>query len=325
MKKCPKCKAEIEENSRFCLYCMTSFEEKQIIETKKKNLRWLYIIVAVLALVLIVVGILLFAQNDSPNNEGNDTSTNSSISSDLDASNDNTTSSEQQNSESQGNETSTPTSSNQTQASSKNEGGATNSTSGNTTTNNSTTSSTSQNNNTSTPSTSTSTGNTTSGTTGDTPPSTQPKYAYVTATFENAYPTGYSAMYAPENAIVITKVNYTEESGNYVIPDTIDGKKVAAIMPSAFSDSSISSSVKSVTLPSTVRTIWSDAFKNCYNLTDLYLKSAVIGIYEDAFPLTSMRNGELTIHCKKDCRNFDFYYYRNIANKYDAKYQEWNG
>ena len=132
-------------------------------------------------------------------------------------------------------------------------------------------------------------------------------------------------MYAPENAIVITKVNYKEESGNYVIPDTIDGKKVAAIMPSAFSDSSISSTVKSVTLPSTVRTIWSNAFKDCFNLTDLYIKSAVIGIYEDAFPDSSKRTAKLTLHCKRDCRDFDFYYYRNIAERYDAEYEEWNG
>lgn len=342
MKKCPKCKAEIQEEARFCLYCMTSFEEKQTIETpKENNKRWLIIIAAVLVLVLIVVGILLFAQKDTPNNEGNDTSTNSSISSDLDTP-DNTTSSEQQNSDSQGNETSTPTSSNQTQASSKNEG-STNNNSGNTTANNTSTNSSSQNsttNNTSTNSTtsgtktetdssnmdsSSSTNSTTSDATSSTPDATQPKYSYIEATIENAYPTGYSAMYAPENAIVITKVNYKEESGTYVIPDTIDGKKVAAIMPSAFSDSSISATVKSVTLPATVRTIWNDAFKDCFNLTDLYIKSAVIGIYEDAFPDLAKRNNKLTIHCKSDCRDFDFYYYRNIANKYDAEYEEWNG
>ena len=381
MKKCPKCKAEIGEEARFCLYCMTSFEEKQTIETpKENNKRWLIIIAAVLVLVFTITCILLFAQKDDSINGENDTSLTSSISSDLDASDDNdTTSSEQQNSETQGNEASTPTSNNQTQAPSKNEGSTTNNTSGNTTTNNSTTSNNSQNSNTnnttannsttssnsqnnntnnttnntsnststnstssgnktdndssnsgttasnSTPSTSTATDNTTSSDTSSTPTVTQPQYTYIEATIQNAYPTGYSAMYAPENAIVITKVNYKEENGNYVIPDTIDGKKVAAIMPSAFSDSSISSSVKSVTLPSTVRTIWSDAFKNCYNLTDLYLKSAVIGIYEDAFPLTLMRNGKLTIHCKRDCRDFDFYYYRNIADRYDADYKEWNG
>ena len=351
MKKCPKCKADIQEEARFCLYCMTSFEEKQTIENKEENnKRWLIIIAAVLVLVLIVACIFLFTQKDSQANGENDTSSISSISSDLDASDDNNkTSSEQQNSESQGNETSTPTSSNQTPASSKNESNTSNNNSGNTTTNNVTTNSNSQNSNTNnttnsssnstsnsstsgttpsnpTPNTSTSTDNTTSsGTSSSSPTVTQPQYTYIEATIQNAYPTVYSAMYAPENAIVITKVNYREENGKYVIPDTIDGKKVAAIMPSAFSDSSISSSVKSVTLPATVRTIWEDAFKNCFNLTDLYIKSSVIGIYENAFPASVSRNGKITFHCKSDCRDFNFYYYRNIAERYDATYEEWNG
>lgn len=338
MKKCPKCKAEIQEEARFCLYCMTSFEEKQTIETpKENNKRWLIIVAAVLAVVLVVISIVLFASKGNVSNDSNNNSNISSFSSDSNTSTDNndTDSSEQQ--EVSG-ESSSPSSSIQTPNSSNN---TINNTSGNTTTNNISTNSSSQSNNStgntnsngssgtatnnSTPSTSTSTNSSTSDATNSTPTNTQPKYTYIEATIQNAYPTGYSAMYAPENAIVITKVNYKEESGNYTIPDTIDGKKVAAIMPSAFSDSSISSSVKSVTLPATVRTIWSDAFKNCYNLTDLYLKSAVIGIYEDAFPLTSMRNEKLTIHCKRDCIDFDYYYYRNIANKYDAKYEEWNG
>ena len=338
MKKCPKCKAEIQEEARFCLYCMTSFEEKQTIETpKENNKRWLIIVAAVLAVVLVVISIVLFASKGNVSNDSNNNSNISSFSSDSNTSTDNndTDSSEQQ--EVSG-ESSSPSSSIQTPNSSNN---TINNTSGNTTTNNISTNSSSQSNsstgntnsngssgtatNNSTPSTSTSTNSSTSDATNSTPTNTQPKYTYIEATIQNAYPTGYSAMYAPENAIVITKVNYKEESGNYTIPDTIDGKKVAAIMPSAFSDSSISSSVKSVTLPATVRTIWSDAFKNCYNLTDLYLKSAVIGIYEDAFPLTSMRNEKLTIHCKRDCIDFDYYYYRNIANKYDAKYEEWNG
>ena len=330
MKKCPKCKADIQEEARFCLFCMTSFEEKQTIETpKENNKRWLIIIAAVLVLVLIVISIVLFASKGNIHNDLNNNSNSSSFSSDSNISTDNndTTSREQQGDEGVGGESSSPSSSSQTPNPSNNK------TSGNTTTNNISTNSSSQSNsstgntnsngssgtatNNSTPSTSTSTNST--------PTNTQPKYTYIEATFQNAYPTGYGTMYAPENAIVIVKVNYKEESGNYIIPDTIDGKKVAAIMPSAFSDSSISSSVKSVTLPATVRTIWNDAFKNCYNLTDLYLKSAVIGIYEDAFPLTSMRNEKLTIHCKRDCRDFNFYYYRNIAERYDATYEEWNG
>lgn len=338
MKKCPKCKAEIQEEARFCLYCMTSFEEKQTIENPKvNNKRWLYIIAAVLVLVLIVDCVFLLVKKNNSTTGENDTLLTSSISSNLDNSNDNSTiPSEPKVTESQGNETSAPTSSNQIQTSSKDENSNTaGSTSDDTTTSsesqssstNSTTDGSPSNPSTSTPpgTSSSESDSSNSNTSSSTPAITQPKYIYVTATFENAYPTGYSAMYAPENAIVITKVNYKEESGNYVIPDTIDGKKVAAIMPSAFSDSSISISVKSVTLPATVRTIWGDAFKNCLNLTDLYIKSTVIGIYENAFPASVNRNGKITFHCKRDCRDFDFYYYRNIANKYDAEYEEWNG
>ncbi len=340
MKKCPKCKAEIQENARFCLYCMTSFEEKQTMETpKENNKRWLIIIAAVLVVMLIIISIVLFAPKGNGSNDSNNNSNSSSIRSDFNPSADNngTTSNEQQVDEGASGEEPSPSSSSQTQNPTKNENVTINNTSDNTTTNHTSTNSSSQNSSatnkpsdntatsTSTPSTSTSANSTTNDVTSGTPTNTQPKYTYVTATIENAYPTGYSAMYALDNAIVITKANYTEESGNYVIPDTIDGKKVVAIMPSAFSDSSISSTVKSVTLPATVRIIWSDAFKDCFNLTDLYIKSAVIGIYEDALPDPSKRNGKLTIHCKKDCRDFDFYNYRNIVNRYDAEYEEWNG
>jgi len=54
MKKCPKCKAEIQENARFCLYCMTSFDEKQAVDADKNtDKRWLIIAAALLALLLI--------------------------------------------------------------------------------------------------------------------------------------------------------------------------------------------------------------------------------------------------------------------------------
>lgn len=313
MKKCPKCKADIQDEARFCLYCMTSFEEKQTITTpKEKNKRWLYIIAAVLVLAVIAISVFLLIKKNDSSKGKNGNSNNSSVSGNLEASNDDSTSSDgQENNESQGNE--------QTDNPSNDNDNDDDDTIGN------------PNDNIITDDTppDDSSGddndNDSDDDIGDTPTNTQPKYTYIEATFENAYPTGYSTIYAPENAIVITKVNHKEESGNYVIPDTIDGKKVAAVMPLAFSDASISSTVKSVTLPSTVRTIWGDAFKDCFNLTDLYIKSAVIGIYEDAFPASSNRNGRLTIHCKRDCRDFDFYYYRNIASRYDANYIEWNG
>lgn len=351
MKKCPKCHAEIQENARFCLYCMTSFEEKTPIEAEKENTkRWLYIIAAVLVFVLVGLGIFALSGKDNLSNSPGDTytETETALTSDSDMEEGNFESEEQsgesteneENALSSGNNQVTldnqgGASSNKTNGSSSNTNNNTNTgtnttsskatnskaTSSATATSSKTTSSTAATSSKATSSTNSinSTGSTTSQVT------TQPKYTYITATISNAYPPDANASYEPQNAIVITKVNYKESSGNYVIPETIDGKKVAAIMPSAFSDSSISSSVKSVTLPSTVRTIWSNAFKNCYNLTDIYIKSTAIGIYTDAFPSASKRNGTLTIHCKRDCRNFNYYYYRNIAGDYDAEYAEWNG
>ena len=351
MKKCPKCHAEIQENARFCLYCMTSFEEKTPIEAEKENTkRWLYIIAAVLVFVLVGLSIFALTRKDNPSYTPSDTYTGTETASttDSDVSEEYSIPEElsgewtenEQNTLSSGDNqvelnNQGGVSSNKTNVSSSNTNNNTNTgtnttsskatnskaTSSATATSSKATSSTTATSSKATSSTNSvnSTGSTTSQVT------TQPKYTYITATISNAYPPEANASYEPQNAIVITKVNYKESSGNYVIPETIDGKKVAAIMPSAFSDSSISSSVKSVTLPSTVRTIWSNAFKNCYNLTDIYIKSTAIGIYTDAFPSASKRNGTLTIHCKRDCRNFNYYYYRNIAGDYDAEYAEWNG
>ena len=321
MKKCPFCKAEIEEKARFCFYCMTPLEEKQEIETPKdKNRRWpYYILAAVLALVIMGLCVWAIKGNENPQNESSDTNTKFQIGSVQDASEVSTPSSQTSNDKQTSTEVADSSAKITTQNNTQNNTDNSNRNSGNNAESADKGSSVSNQTSSTTP-----VNSTTEGTASDNSTTNQPSYTYIKATLENTYPT---ECIPPsnniENAIVITKVIGNQASGNYVIPDTIDGKRVVAIMPSAFSD--VSASVKSVTLPSTVRTVWNDAFKNCYNLKDIYIKSAVIGIYTDAFPEISKRTDTLTINCTRNCRDFDYYYYRNIADKYGALYKEWNG
>ena len=55
MKTCPNCKANLADESRFCLYCMTSLEEKQAVKKSENNkVLWISVSVAVLAILAIV-------------------------------------------------------------------------------------------------------------------------------------------------------------------------------------------------------------------------------------------------------------------------------
>ena len=341
MKKCPKCKAEIDDEASFCLYFMTSFEEKVTIETPKdKNRRWLYIIAAVLAVVLICISIVLFAPKGNDSNDSNNNSNSLSFSSDSNTSTDNndTTSSEQQGDEGASGESSSPSSSSQTPNSSNN---TTNNTSGNTPTNNSSKNSSSQNNSTTnnTTANSTTTNNSNTGSTlsnnktesnnlgssstATTTPSetTTITYIYRAAKYGDDFSVGANL----ENSVVITGVKTASANGEYKIPDTIDDKKVIAIMGLAFCDESISNTVKKVIVPSTVKTIWNNAFANCYNLTDIYFCGNSIYTESNAFPEASKRNGTLTIHCSANCSDRNYRYYKSSASYYDAEYAEWNG
>ena len=125
-----------------------------------------------------------------------------------------------------------------------------------------------------------------------------------------------------ENDIVITGVGDLSRNGLYVIPPKIDGKRVIGISTSAFSDSSVCETVIGVVVPETVLTISSNAFYGCTNMTDIYFCGK--NIFTDTNAFSTKRNGTLTIHCPYDCSDRNFRYYRKSASYYGALYEEWN-
>ncbi len=61
MKLCPNCKAELDDNARFCLRCMTSLDEKeQILPPVRKARRWPLVLICFLALGALLIGIIIF-------------------------------------------------------------------------------------------------------------------------------------------------------------------------------------------------------------------------------------------------------------------------
>ncbi|MBE6778974.1 MAG: zinc ribbon domain-containing protein [Ruminococcaceae bacterium] len=306
MKQCPRCKATVQENARFCLYCMAPFEEKTPVGTQRRR-SWWWIGAALLgAVAMIAVTLWLLWPQDGPGLPV----ASSAVSEEKETNPDSapvTTPDHKETATIGGGTTGTTA------------GGTTGTTAGGTT---GTTAGGTTGTTTAKPTTTTTTAKPTTTTTTK---AVVPSFTYVTATQQNTYPNQQMAPGAPSDAIVITKVHHVAPDGNYVIPDRVDGYKVAAIMPGAFSDPAVSAAVRSVTLPATVRALWEDSLSACYGLTDLYVRSGSIDILDDALPPVAKRTGTLTIHCARDCKNSDFYYYRNIAGQYGARYQEWNG
>lgn len=67
MRECPHCKAQIGEDARFCLYCMTPLTEKELIlPQKKKNLWWVFAAVGAVLLGLVAALMLLRDRNPVP-------------------------------------------------------------------------------------------------------------------------------------------------------------------------------------------------------------------------------------------------------------------
>ena len=68
MKQCPYCKAQIEDASRFCLYCMRPLEDKQVINVpRQKKAAW--VIVVAIVLVLALAASILLLPKTKPDTE----------------------------------------------------------------------------------------------------------------------------------------------------------------------------------------------------------------------------------------------------------------
>ena len=348
IKKCPHCGAEIEEQARFCLYCMTSLDEKEALAPRTFQRRqWIWILAAFLALLLIGGG--LWWGLSRPEKEQEPSKPQSGQESAPETPADTPAQEEPQTGNSAGGNvpastpgnTSGPTTGN-TNGNTGNTTGNTTNTTGNTTNTTGNTTNTTGNTNENT-STNTDTEQTTPEQTTPeqtTPEQTTPEQTTPEQT-EPEQPTVTAAVYKYRDAqygvddylvtanvddcVVITGIATPASDGIYQIPATIDGKTVIAIQKNAFYTDGYALTVKAVYIPAKLRTIWDNAFVGCYNLTDIYLygKAVYIG---DAFPAAEKRNGTLTIHCAYDCSNRDLRYYRNIAESYyDARYEEWNG
>lgn len=73
MKNCPFCKAQLEDEARFCLYCMRPLIEKKVVPPQlRRPLRWLMVIavmVLLLAIATLLWAILRSAPADIPSGE----------------------------------------------------------------------------------------------------------------------------------------------------------------------------------------------------------------------------------------------------------------
>ena len=330
MKKCPFCNAEIEENARFCLYCMSSLEEKQVIENPKENKkRWLIILMAILVFLLLIILTIFLLKEYAPDSKHPSSTQNNT--GEVSKKDEVPVSSPTEEEHTDGDNIQEQPSSETT---SQNSNSTTPATQNNSTTNNNPNSNTTAGN--SGTSTGTETGNNTPSTPSNpapdsdvtTPatPTPNPGVTAVTYLYRDAkYGDDFSVSANLENAVVIIGGRTPSSSGEYIVPETIDSKKVIAIMGLAFCDDNIKHTVKKIVVPASVKTIWGNAFANCYNLTDIYFCGKAIYVEGNAFAPKSNRAGTLTIRCSYDCSDRNYRYYRNSAVNYDALYEEWNG
>ncbi len=307
MKKCPFCKAELEDNARFCLFCMTQLDEKTIVSAKSKKKTMLIIIGALAALLIVLFLSFYFSGDESePQTESsslNDISfTETAISSQEDSDNSENISDENPDASNEilyeNTSDDSDENTNESEGESENESEESKPETSEESNDESNDESNEESNDESSS------------------PSQQIVYKYRASTPNDEF-----AGLSLDNAITIIGVETVSENGVYTIPETIDGKRVFAIASNAFCEEHIKDTVKTVIIPKSVKNIANYAFYDCYNMTDLYLcGEAVAGSPFSFLPPKEKCNGVITLHASATCHDRNLRTYKSMYS-----YEEWAG
>lgn len=129
----------------------------------------------------------------------------------------------------------------------------------------------------------------------------------------------------PKTDIVITGIKQIAGDGVYEIPAYIDGKRVIAIRPLAFSGTD----AKQVTLGENIVYVAPNAFSGCYDIEALYVRPDFLFLSRSAFIPASSRSCKLRIYCSAQCTVDDDLKgeccLKDIVRVYGGEYYEWNG
>lgn len=128
-----------------------------------------------------------------------------------------------------------------------------------------------------------------------------------------------------ETDIVITGIRQIAEDGVYEIPSYIGEKRVVGILPLAFSDTD----ARSVTLGEHVFYVAQDAFSGCSRIAKLYVRGDALYISRSAFIPAFRRDVTLQIYCSAGCTVKDVLKgevpLKDIVKVYGGEFHEWNG
>lgn len=358
MKKCPYCSAEILDDAEFCLYCMRQLTQKTAVKNKIKKSYWLVAFIGVLLALIacaVVLLVIKFSANGSQGymSSGGElaviyTSQSGVVSDgesinridDLIDTNDSVSEKDTVYSSSD-----TPSSATKTPDTDKVGSGDTNT--HNTVTSNSTAGDDNSSvddkdtgSSSSTSNDSSSTDNNSSGAQLGDSSSQQPSSMPTSSDNIQEQPLPTWSVKTVDGGIEITGIANYNTTGNYEIPSQIDGKTVVGIGYRAFY---YETSLKSVTLPDTLKyideqafaycsslieiiipasvtEIRNNAFLPCDKLADIYIASTNISIANYAFSSSNQRSVTLTIHAPSSVMDS-----MKARIYWSAEYEEWNG